>query len=189
MKTWGDLLSLRHQWKTTCYNWWVKLTRSIIIVVSWNKKGRYTCRRWVCFVLFFFRRGYGTQFGTPTNVNNLSRICLQTQSRASTALNSPRISPSCGGGFSHSTIIIITTTTKRTCHFVNFVVPAEHRVKIKESEKKEKYLDLARKLKRLWKMRVMVTPIVIGALETVPRGLKKEGWMSWKSEDESRPSK
>ena len=34
---------------------------------------------------------------------------------------------------------------------VDFVVPADHRVKLKESEKKDKYLDFARELKTLWK--------------------------------------
>ena len=36
---------------------------------------------------------------------------------------------------------------KRTCHLVDFVVPVFHRVKMKESEKIDKYLDLARELK------------------------------------------
>ena len=31
---------------------------------------------------------------------------------------------------------------------VEFAVPADHRVKLKESEKKDKYLDLARKFKK-----------------------------------------
>ena len=30
---------------------------------------------------------------------------------------------------------------------MDFAVPAEHRVKLKESEKKDKYLDLSRELK------------------------------------------
>ena len=30
---------------------------------------------------------------------------------------------------------------------VNFAVPADHRIKLKEYEKKDKYLDLARELK------------------------------------------
>ena len=42
-------------------------------------------------------------------------------------------------------------------------------VKIKESEK----LNLARKLKRLWNIRVKVIPIVVGALETVLWSLKR----------------
>ena len=33
---------------------------------------------------------------------------------------------------------------KRTCKIVDFAVPADHRIKLKESEKKVKYLDLAK---------------------------------------------
>ena len=36
---------------------------------------------------------------------------------------------------------------KRTSRIVDFAVPADHRVKQKESEKKDEYLDLAKKLK------------------------------------------
>ena len=32
----------------------------------------------------------------------------------------------------------------RTCRIVDFAVPADHRVKLKETEKKDKYRDLAR---------------------------------------------
>ena len=53
----------------------------------------------------------------------------------------------------------------------NFAVPADHRVKLKESEKIDKYLDLARERKNLWNMKVMVMPIVTGALGTVTEGL------------------
>ena len=56
---------------------------------------------------------------------------------------------------------------------MDFVFPADHRVKLKESEKKDKYLDLARELKRLWNMKVTVVPIVIDALTTVTKGLVK----------------
>ena len=37
---------------------------------------------------------------------------------------------------------------KRTCRIVDFAVPAYHRVKLNENEKKDKYLDLARELKK-----------------------------------------
>ena len=60
---------------------------------------------------------------------------------------------------------------KETCQIVNFAVPAVHRLKLKESEKRDKYLDLAKELKRLWHMKVTV--IVIGAFETIPKGLVK----------------
>ena len=41
-----------------------------------------------------------------------------------------------------------TTKKKRTCKIVDFAVPADHRIKLKECEKKDKYLDLARELKK-----------------------------------------
>ena len=37
---------------------------------------------------------------------------------------------------------------KRNCWIVDFAVPVDHRVKLKENEKGDKYLDLARKLKK-----------------------------------------
>ena len=38
----------------------------------------------------------------------------------------------------------------RTCKIVDFAVPADLRVKLKECEKKDKYLNLSRELKKLW---------------------------------------
>ena len=60
---------------------------------------------------------------------------------------------------------------KRICKIVDFAVPADHRINLKESEKKDKYLDLAREFKKLWNMKVTIVPIVIGALGTVTKGL------------------
>ena len=56
---------------------------------------------------------------------------------------------------------------------MDFVVPADHRIKLKESEKKDKYIDLARELKKFWYMKVTIIPIVIGAFGTVTKGLLK----------------
>ena len=56
---------------------------------------------------------------------------------------------------------------------VDFAVPADHRIILKESEKKDKYLDLARELKELWNMKVTIVPIVIGALGTITKWLLK----------------
>ena len=39
---------------------------------------------------------------------------------------------------------------------------------------KDKYLDLARELKKLWNVQVIIIPIVIGAFGTVTKGLLKE---------------
>ena len=56
---------------------------------------------------------------------------------------------------------------------MDFAVPADHRVKLKESEKMDRYLDLARELKKMWNMKVAFIPIVIGALGIVTKRLWK----------------
>ena len=60
--------------------------------------------------------------------------------------------------------LIIINKKKRICKIVDFTVPAE---------KKDKYLDLARELKKQWNMKVTIVPIVIGALGTITKGLLK----------------
>ena len=62
---------------------------------------------------------------------------------------------------------------KGNCKIVDFDVPADHRIKLKKCEKKDKYLDLVRELKKLWNMKVTIIPIVIGAFGTVTKGLLK----------------
>ena len=62
---------------------------------------------------------------------------------------------------------------KRTCKITDFAVPADHRIKLKEFKKKDKYLDLARELKKPWNMQVTIIPIEIGAFGTVTKGLLK----------------
>ena len=55
-------------------------------------------------------------------------------------------------------LIIINKERKkeRTCNIVDFPVPANHRIKLKECEKKDKCLDLARELKKLWNTKVTI---------------------------------
>ena len=48
---------------------------------------------------------------------------------------------------------------------MDFAIPADHRVKLKECEKKAKYLDLARELKKLWNMKVELIPIAFGLVQ------------------------
>ena len=73
--------------------------------------------------------------------------------------------------------LIIINNKERTCRIVEFAVWADHRVKLKENEKRDKYLDLARESKKLWNRKVKVKPIVIGAL-----GIVTKGWVQ-KQED------
>ena len=56
---------------------------------------------------------------------------------------------------------------------MDFAAPTEHRIKLKECEKKDKYLDLPRELKRLLNMNVTIVSIVTGAFGSVSNGVLK----------------
>ena len=63
---------------------------------------------------------------------------------------------------------------KKICKIVDFAVPADNRIKLKECEINNKYLDLARELKKTMEhMEVTIVPIVIGAFGTVTKGSLK----------------
>ena len=73
-------------------------------------------------------------------------------------------------------LIIIKKKKKKKmkiCKIVDFAVTADNRIKMKECEKRDKYIDLARELKKLWNMKVRIIPIVIGAFGTVTKRLLK----------------
>ena len=74
---------------------------------------------------------------------------------------------------------------------MDLAVPADHKLKLKESEKKDKYLDLARDLKKkkLCYMQVTFIPIIIGDLGTVTKGFFKGTGGVGKKGDKWRPSK
>ena len=46
-------------------------------------------------------------------------------------------------------------------------------INLKECEKKDKYLDFARELKKLWNRKLTIVPIVIGAFGTITKRLLK----------------
>ena len=53
---------------------------------------------------------------------------------------------------------------------MDFAVPADDRIKLMEWEKKDKYHNLARELKKLWNMKVTIIPVML-----VTKGLLKGG--------------
>ena len=49
---------------------------------------------------------------------------------------------------------------KSTYQIVDFAIPADHRVKLKKSKKRDTYQDIASEQRTLWNMKVTVIPIV-----------------------------
>ena len=56
---------------------------------------------------------------------------------------------------------------------MDFTFPSNYRIKRKENIMINKYVDLARELKKLWNMRVTLIPLV-SELETVPKTWKED---------------
>ena len=48
----------------------------------------------------------------------------------------------------------------------------DHKLKVREDKKLNKYQDLARELKKLWSMKLTVIWIIVGAIGTVPKNLE-----------------
>ena len=71
--------------------------------------------------------------------------------------------------------MLINKKRKRISHLVDYCVPVNYRVKIKESQKLDKYLDLARELKtRIMKITVIPIPIVVGVLGMALGGIENK---------------
>ena len=85
----------------------------------------------------------------------------------------PGIEPRSPGPLANTLTARPMSGKKRIYKTVDFAVPADHRIKLKECEKKDKYLDLARELKKLWNMKVTIVRTVVGAFGTVTQGLLK----------------
>ena len=66
--------------------------------------------------------------------------------------------------------LVLINEKKQFWHLVNFGISANYRMKIKEGGKLDKYLNLARELKKVYNIKVTVIPIVNCALELGMRG-------------------
>ena len=69
--------------------------------------------------------------------------------------------------------LIIINKKKEHLQNCRLCCPGRPQIKLKECEKRDKYLDFARELKNLWNMKVIIIPIVIGAFGTITKGLLK----------------
>ena len=56
---------------------------------------------------------------------------------------------------------------------MDFAILMDHHVKEKEVEKIDKYMDLAAEIRRQFRVKAVIVPIVLAALGTVPAKLSK----------------
>ena len=70
--------------------------------------------------------------------------------------------------------IVVIDRINKIVQIIDISVPADHRVEEKENEKVNKYQDLRIEIERLWELKTMTTPIVIGSLGAIPTRFKEQ---------------
>jgi len=69
--------------------------------------------------------------------------------------------------------LVVVDKAQNTVMIIDIAVPADNNIVTKQEEKITKYQDLKMEIRRLWKKKGRVIPIVVGALGSVPKDLKK----------------
>ena len=73
----------------------------------------------------------------------------------------------------HRPDVTLIDKIKKKVSLIDVAIPWDTRVEEKEREKMDKYQDLKIEIRRIWDMQVEIVPIIIGALGTIPRSLKR----------------
>ena len=68
--------------------------------------------------------------------------------------------------------IIVIDKTSRECHFIEITCPLDWSILERENFKVDKYQDLKREVAKLWNVRAVVIPVVVGALGMVTNRLE-----------------
>jgi hypothetical protein len=69
--------------------------------------------------------------------------------------------------------VIIKSKKEKICTLIDVAIPADRNVAQKEAEKKLKYKSLCTDIQRIWNMKCMIIPVIVGATGIVTRSLKK----------------
>ena len=69
--------------------------------------------------------------------------------------------------------IVVFKKDGRDCQIIDVAIPGDYRINMKENEKILNYADLKLEISRMWNCKTTVIPIIIGALGSIPKGLKK----------------
>ena len=69
--------------------------------------------------------------------------------------------------------IIIKDKQEKTCMLIDMAIPADRNTSVKVAEKLSKYKDLEVEITKMWGLKTITVPVVIGALGVVKKGIEK----------------
>ena len=64
--------------------------------------------------------------------------------------------------------LVIIDKRDKSCQIIDVAIPEDNGGREKEDEKVEKYLDLAREVRKMWGVKTKVIPVVVGELGSIP---------------------
>ena len=67
----------------------------------------------------------------------------------------------------HRRLDLVCIDNQKQCQIIDFAIPGDQNIVIKGQEKNDKYQDLKIELHKIWNVKVVVIPVVIGALGTM----------------------
>ena len=163
LETSGDSVSIRFQWKTISKRWCEKhFNEKIMIIIVIKVIHWEMCKK---FKFDHTNKCY-MHNSAPVLENNEHKLLWDFNIQTDHLIPARR-----------PDLIIINKKKKQknkeNLQNCQLCCPVNHRINMEECEKKDKYLDLARELKKLWNMKVTIVPIVIGVLGTMTKGLLK----------------
>ena len=69
--------------------------------------------------------------------------------------------------------IIIKDKQEKTCMLIDMAIPSDRNTSVKVAEKLSKYKDLEIEITKMWGLKTITVPVVIGALGVVKKGIEK----------------
>ena len=69
--------------------------------------------------------------------------------------------------------IIIKDKQEKTCMLIDMAIPSDRNTSVKVAEKLSKYEDLKIEITKMWGLKTILVPVVIGAVGVVKKGIKK----------------
>ena len=69
--------------------------------------------------------------------------------------------------------IIVVDKRENVCKIIDVACPGDHRLNEKRNEKLNRYSDLRLEIARMWDIKTIIIPVIIGALGSIPEDIHK----------------
>ena len=65
--------------------------------------------------------------------------------------------------------LVVVDKKERSCKIIDFAVPRDSRIEVKEKDNTKKYQELGSELQKTWNVKVKIIRLVVGSLGAIPK--------------------